>query len=184
MLHEAISALLRTDKPRLLIAIDGRCATGKTTLAGQLAAQFDCSVFHMDDFFLRPHQRTGERLATPGENVDHERFFEEVLLPLARGQTVLYRPWQCWTQSFGPLREIAPKRLNVIEGAYALHPSLRGWYDLRVVLTAPLQIRLDRLREREGEDFDDFPNKWIPLEDPYFDRTDVMACADLVIEAL
>ncbi len=183
-LDEAISTLLQTDKPRLLIAIDGRCATGKTTLAAQLAVQFDCNLFHMDDFFLRPHQRTEERLATPGENVDHERFLEEVLLPLCRGEAVSYRPWQCWTQSFGPSREIAPKRLNFIEGAYALHPSLRSYYDLRVVLTAPLDVRLARLREREGEDFDDFPNKWIPLEDQYFDRTGVTACADLVIDTV
>ena len=74
-LHETISALLQTDKPRLLIAIDGCCATGKTTLARQLAERYECNLFHMDDFFLRPHQRTEERLAAPGENIDHERFF-------------------------------------------------------------------------------------------------------------
>ena len=29
------------------------------------------NLIHMDDFFLRPHQRSRERLAIPGENIDH-----------------------------------------------------------------------------------------------------------------
>lgn len=183
-LDAAIRQLLQTDRQPLLIAIDGRCATGKTTLCAQLADRYDCNIFHMDDFFLRPHQRTPERLAEPGGNVDHERFLNEVLLPLSRGETVAYRPWQCWTQSFGVVQHIAPKRLNLIEGAYALHPTLREYYDLRVVLTAPLETRLARLRAREGEDFDDFPRKWIPLEDAYFQHTAVEAAAHLVIDTL
>lgn len=46
----------------------------------------------MDDFFLLPQDRTPERLAKPGENVDHERFDREVLSPLCHGQTAVYRP--------------------------------------------------------------------------------------------
>ena len=43
---------------RVIAAIDGRCGAGKSTLAAQLQAQLSCRVFHMDDFFLRPEQRT------------------------------------------------------------------------------------------------------------------------------
>ena len=49
---------LRSAEKRLIIAIDGRCGAGKTTLAKQLENRMDCTVFHMDDFFLRPEQRT------------------------------------------------------------------------------------------------------------------------------
>lgn len=38
-------------QPRVLVAIDGRCAAGKTTLAASLQAQLGCNVFHVDDFF-------------------------------------------------------------------------------------------------------------------------------------
>ena len=72
-------------RPRVLVAIDGRCAAGKTTLAASLQAQLGCNVFHMDDFFLRPEQRTPERLHQPGGNVDFERFLTEVLRPLYDG---------------------------------------------------------------------------------------------------
>ena len=47
---------------RVIAAIDGRCGAGKSTLAAQLQAQLSCRVFHMDDFFLRPEQRTAARL--------------------------------------------------------------------------------------------------------------------------
>ena len=71
-----------------ILAIDGRCASGKSTLGQELAEKWNASLFHMDDFYLQPHQRTEERLAEPGGNVDRERFLKEVLLPLRSGQTV------------------------------------------------------------------------------------------------
>lgn len=35
----------------LLIAIDGRAASGKTTLAAMLQKELNCNVVHMDHFF-------------------------------------------------------------------------------------------------------------------------------------
>ena len=75
-----------------VIAIDGRCGSGKTTLATQLSERLGANLIHMDDFFLRPEQRTPERLATPGENIDHERFLSEVLLPLRQGSVFFLPP--------------------------------------------------------------------------------------------
>ena len=51
-----IDRLLDT-QPRVIIAIDGRCGAGKSTLAARLAELCGGNVFHMDDFFLRPEQR-------------------------------------------------------------------------------------------------------------------------------
>ena len=69
---------LLAEKDMILVAIDGKCTSGKTTLASKLAELYDCNVFHMDDFFLRPEQRTPERFAEVGGNVDYERFYKEV----------------------------------------------------------------------------------------------------------
>ena len=65
---------LITQKEQVIVAIDGNCTAGKTTLAGKLAEIYDCNVLHMDDFFLRAEQRTPERYAEVGGNVDYERF--------------------------------------------------------------------------------------------------------------
>ena len=82
---------------QVIVAIDGNCTAGKTTLANQLATNYDCNIFHMDDFFLRPEQRTVERFAEIGGNVDYERFNEEVLLPLKSGKPFSYCPFDCGT---------------------------------------------------------------------------------------
>ena len=78
--------VLRRDFARVLVAIEGGSASGKTTLGELLQNVYGCPVFHMDDFFLRPEQRTEARFAQPGGNVDRERFLEEVLIPLREGR--------------------------------------------------------------------------------------------------
>lgn len=100
----------------LLIAIDGRCGAGKTTLAQRLQQELGGRVFHMDDFFLRPVQRTVERLAHPGENVDHERFLAEVLGPARQGLPVTFRPYLCRRQALGDAVHAEAAALTVVEG--------------------------------------------------------------------
>ena len=62
-----------------IIAIDGRCASGKTTFTQKLANYLNAEVIHMDDFFLRNELKTKERLSEVGGNIDYERFTSEVL---------------------------------------------------------------------------------------------------------
>ena len=70
-----------------VIAIDGRCASGKTTFALRMEA-FGFYTVHADHFFLPPDLRTPERLALPGGNIHSERFLTEVAMPLAQGLDV------------------------------------------------------------------------------------------------
>ena len=37
-----------------LVAVDGRCGSGKSTLSELAARRLHCPLFHMDDFFLPP----------------------------------------------------------------------------------------------------------------------------------
>ena len=74
-INEIIKQEDNTDRP-ILVAIDGRCGSGKTTLGEYLKGQLDCNLFHMDDFFLRMEQRTPDRMKETGGNVDYERFYE------------------------------------------------------------------------------------------------------------
>ena len=163
-----------TNKDLILIGIDGRCAAGKTTLAAILHENLDCNVLHMDDFFLRPEQRTLERLNTPGENIDHERFLEEVLIPLSKGLPVKYRPFECHKMDFGNEILLAPKKINIVEGSYSCHYALRGYYDYTFFLTVSEDEQMRRIVNREGkEKAKIFRDKWIPLEEMYFKQLGV-----------
>ena len=130
-LKKRIDELLE-QKEQVILAIDGKCTSGKTTLAGKLAQIYDCNVFHMDDFFLRPQQRTPERYAEPGGNVDYERFNEEVLLPLKAARPFSYRPFRCATFTLGDPVDVRPQKLNIVEGTYSLHPYFGAPYDLMI----------------------------------------------------
>ena len=171
------------ESPRLLVAIEGGSASGKTTLAALLERVYDCNVFHMDDFFLRPEQRTEARLAEPGGNVDRERFYEEVLAPLQAGKAVTFRRYDCQTQTLAPPVTAAPKALNIVEGAYSMHPALADGYGLSVFLRVPPEVQRSRILLRNGPEVGErFFTRWIPLEQRYFDALDPEGRCDLVLE--
>lgn len=171
-------------KRRVLLAVDGGSAGGKTTLAALLGRIYGCNVFHMDDFFLRPGQRTAERLAEPGGNVDRERFYEEVLRPLIQGRPVRYRRYDCHTQTLGGAVEVPSKALAVVEGAYSMHPALAGGYDLSVFLRVPPDLQRSRILARDGPEAGErFFTQWIPLEERYFAALDPAGRCDIVLEA-
>ena len=158
-----------SNKQSYIVAIDGRCGSGKTTLASYLQKQRDCTVIHMDHFFLRPEQRTAGRLQTPGGNVDYERFIEEVMVPLKQGVSFRYCPYDCSRQVLAEPIEIEPKDIVIVEGSYSCHPALWDDYDLRVFLTVDSKRQLERIRRRNGDmAVATFQDKWIPLEEKYF----------------
>ena len=171
------------ERSTVLIAIEGGSASGKTTLSQLLREVYDCNVFHMDDFFLRPEQRTEERFAEAGGNIDHERFLEEVLLPLSKGKDVQYRAFDCSTFTLCPAIEIAPKGLNIIEGAYSMHPQLAQFYDFSVFLRITPQLQRKRIEKRNTPDMAQrFFDTWIPLEHTYFDATDTATRCSMIWE--
>lgn len=166
------------------IAIDGRCGSGKTTLANKLKEYLDCHIFHMDDFYLQACQRTQERYNEPGGNVDRERFKKEVLEPLLNHQDVLYRPFDCSSMSISEGTLYPYKPINIIEGSYSCHPELRDAYDLTLFVDIDETLRLKRIEERNGkESLNMFIKKWIPLEEKYFSTFDIQNHCDFYFKA-
>jgi len=169
-------------KNTALIAIDGGSGSGKTTLAALLAAKLDCNVFHMDDFYLQPFQRTGERLSEVGGHVDYERFKSEVLDKLIKGSPFSYRPYDCKAQAYKEAVNIAPGNLNIVEGSYSLHPYFADVWDLKIFVSADREIRLRRIKERSGEAlFERFIKDWIPREDAYFSKFRIEETSHIMI---
>ena len=165
---------------RVIIAIDGSCTSGKTTLADRLAQSYDCSVFHMDDFFLRPEQRTAERFAEAGGNVDYERFSEEVLLPLRTGEPFSFRPFDCGTMELAEPIAVTPKPLTIIEGTYSLHPYFGDVYDLKICLTVTPELQRQRVLKRPAFLRKRFFGEWIPMENAYFTQFRIREQSDLI----
>lgn len=174
---------LLMEKEQVIIAIDGRCASGKTTFTKGLQQKLACDAVHMDDFFLRPEQRTLQRRQTPGENVDHERFLEEVLLPYKAGAAFSYRPFDCSTQQLQTPVDIVPGKILIVEGAYSCNKSLYEHYDLHIFMDVDQDVQMERILARNGaEQAKRFEEMWIPLEERYLEAFDVKARCEMELK--
>lgn len=165
-----------------IIAIDGRCAAGKTTLAAELAEQLGGDVIHMDDFFLPPKLRTPERRSEPGGNVHYERFLTEVIPKLASGEAFSYQRFDCSRMAPEDRIPVQNNGFVFVEGAYSCHPVLGNYMDRKVFLDIDRVNQTERIRGRNGEDrLQDFLQLWIPLEEAYFLAFSVEENADYII---
>lgn len=175
--------LLLEQKERVIAAIEGGSASGKTTLAKKLKEHYSCNVLHMDDFFLRPEQRTKERLAEPGGNVDRERFLEEVVIGLKQGEMIEYRRFDCGTFTLQPAVLIKPDKLTIVEGAYSTHPEFGKYYDLSIFLDISSELQKQRILKRNTWDkAERFFDEWIPMEQKYFKAMNVKEQCDMIIK--
>ena len=164
------------------IAIDGRAASGKSTMAAQLSAITGAGVVHMDDFFLPPQLRTPQRLKEPGGNVDYERFAAQVLPGLLQKETFSYPRFNCDRMCVDGVREVSAGVLRIVEGSYSQHPYFGAYAALRIYSDLDPQIQLDRIRRRNGEELADiFRTRWIPMEEAYFTAFSIREKADLVL---
>lgn len=151
-----ICRLLYT-KGEVTVAIDGQSAAGKTTLAALLKEVFDCNVFRTEDFM-----RDGW--------FDCQKFEQRVLAKLNSG-----KPFSCGGQKF------QPRRLNVAEGLYSMHPSLQKYYELKVYMGVSSLVQSERILKREGESrFGRYAGQWLPRENAYLERMKIALKSDLV----
>lgn len=176
----------REDDPgKCVVAIDGRCASGKTTLAEQLAVVTGAGVVHMDDFFLPPELRTAKRLQEPGGNVHYERFQQEVLPALERGEDFSYRCFDCSRMTYGQERQVSGTGIVVVEGAYSCHPKLGEYMTVRVFSDVEGQEQQKRIAARDGEEaLAAFRERWIPMEENYFKVYRIRERAEVVLSSV
>ena len=172
---------LMQKKSQVTIAIDGGAASGKTTLAKILSEKYHAPIIHMDDFFLRPEQRTPERFAEAGGNLDRERFSEEVISHIQKQETFSYQIFDCSKMALGAYKEIPCSPLIIIEGSYSHHPAFSSAFDLRVFLSVSEEERRKRILTRNGKKSEMFFNRWIPLENRYFEAFSIREKADILI---
>lgn len=163
----------------LLLAIEGACATGKSTLAEDLAKHYECTLIRMDDFFL-PIEKRGST-SEIASNIDKMRLIDEVFLPISRGNFHSYEPFLCREQKLGEAVIAKKHPLIILEGVYCLCPEFRDYFHMKVLLKAPWELRKSRLISR-GSDFYQFAKEWIPREDLYFEKERVKQYCDFIYE--
>lgn len=180
-LFSRIDALLQ-GRGRAVIAIDGQSGAGKSTLGGLLADRYGGRLFHADDFFLQPGQRTSERLAQPGGNFDRERFSQEVVAPIRDGRDAYIRPFDCKESKLLPPKAVPFAPVSIVEGSYCLHPALGAYYDLAIYLQAETEAQRSRLQKRyDAARFQRAMAEWVPMENAYAKAFNIQEKCDFVL---
>ena len=180
-LAQTINTLLAT-RPHVLVGIDGRCGSGKSTLGDALARRLEANLLHTDDYYLPFDRRIPGWETVPAANMDFDRLCREVIEPALGGEAILSHPYRCMDGVYLPETRLPPRPVTVVEGSYSHHPALGKGYDLRIFVTCDPAVQERRLRAREGEYYPMFPARWIPLEEGYFRQYAIEEKADVTLE--
>lgn len=179
--HSLIAKIeeLRQKKERLIIGIDGNAAAGKTTLAQRLLELYDCEVIHMDEFFLPEELRTFTRMEEIGGNVHYERFVAEVVEGIRSNAAFEYRVFSCHEMDYLGTKRISNRKMLVVEGSYSMREDFRSVYDYKIFLKIPRELQRQRIIERNGRQmYEIFRDKWIPMENRYFEAYKIEEACD------
>lgn len=183
ILKDINDLLDKSDKDIIWVAIDGPAASGKSTMGNFLNDNFICNLFHMDDFFLPPDKKTADRLCQPGGNVDYERFKEQIIDNVSVKKSFTFQEYDCHSFDYFESGKIFPKRLNIAEGVYSMHPSFEDIFDYKIFLNVDKTTQLKRILNRSGEKLlEKYISIWLPLEENYFSSTNIKAKCDAVFD--
>jgi uridine kinase len=165
----------------LLVGIDGCGGAGKSTLARELATVVPhVSVVQFDDFYRSSADRSDEEI---GGNFDWRRLRDQLLQPLANGETAHYQRYDWDGDELAEWHEIQPLGVLIVEGNYSTRSELRGFYDFTIWVDAPHDVRLRRGVQRDGEDSGaTWLNVWMREEVRYVAAHRAAEHVDVVID--
>jgi uridine kinase len=182
-----IRAVRAAESTPVLVALDGRSATGKSTVAGLVGHRMGALVIDSDDFYRGGTDAYWDAMTAAQKMdlvIDWERQ-RAVLERLHRREVATWRPYD-WDADDGSLAaEVTggPAEVVILEGAYSARPELADLLSLRVVLQLPRAIRRERLLQREGERYRaEWEARWGAAEDLYFETMMPPEAFDMVLE--
>lgn len=170
-------------KKKLLIALDGYSASGKSTLSKMLKTIFNGNVFHTDDFFKKMEIDPNNPISMYGNNIDFVKINRTILKPLKLGEDVSYQPFDFKKHQHIDRINISFKDFNIIEGAYSMHPHLEVEYDYKILMKIGFMKAIFRILKRNGfKRLIKFITKWMPKERSYVKHLHIEQKADYILE--
>jgi len=155
-----------------LVTIDGPAGSGKTTLAHELAGLIAGSqVIAMDGLYngwldaLKPEL--------------WQRIDEVILQPLTQGQVAKYDAFNWNKLAFDTPVEVAPSEIIILEGVGSSHPRIAKSSSLNVWISAPEDLLLERVLNRDGAHIRQEMLDWQLAERAYFAEFDIENSADI-----
>ncbi len=165
----------------IIIAIDGKCCSGKSSLGELLKEKYDAVLIKTDDFYLPLDKRIESRMKEIAGHMDYERFNDDVINHL--GEEFTYYKYDCSMDKFNKIEVVKQNKVIIIEGTYSLLPYFDKYYDLSIFLDIENDTQIQRIVNRNGADkLSDYVNKWIVYENKYFNFYNIKNKVDIYIK--
>jgi uridine kinase len=170
---EALAEIAALPRGRtLFVGIDGFGAAGKSALAAAAARAVPGSVVVPIDDFAAPQV----------PEWDWARFDAQLARPLRAGRPATYQRWGWDRDQGGEWVRIPAGRMVIVEGVSSTRREVRLPWALTVWVDAPSEVRLRRVRERDGPAMlPQWLDAWLPSEQAYAAREEPMARMDLIV---
>ncbi|MHB9863114.1 uridine kinase family protein [Streptomyces sp. YIM S03343] len=144
--------------PVRLVGVDGHAGSGKSTFGARLATALGgAPVLHLDD--IASHD---ELFAWT------DRLLAQVIVPLSRGESAAYAPYDWRTRRFGPPCALPPAPVVLVEGVGAGRRALRPRLAMLLWMDLPRAESWARGRLRDGAGQREFWDGWIEAERRHF----------------
>lgn len=165
-----------------VIAIDGPCGGGKSTLALEIENILGFNILHMDDFYLPFDKRDKNWMNIIAGHMDFERLIENVLKPYKERKRTNYISYDCHSDKYLQEIPIDLDKILVIEGSYTSHPVLDKYVNLKIFVDIAKDEQIKRLTKRNPNVVDKFLSMWVPFENNYFESLKIKEKSDLVVK--
>lgn len=148
-----------TPERRVLVAIDGPDAAGKSTLARSLSEHLTRPVLacSIDDWHHPRRVRLRRGDESPhgyyADSFDHEALIRALLQPFRDGADSVTTSWFDHRTDQPHRRkavDVARTAALVVDGVFLLRPELRDRWDLRVYLDVPEEVTVARAVDRDA----------------------------------
>ncbi len=165
---EILDAIKRTSGP-IVVGIDGRACSGKSTLARKLISDLNAVLFQMDDLFIPFNDQPKDmKPAFPFPYFRNDVFHKGVSM-LSTGKPYSYYPYDWHTDTISTVQKfVQPARVTLVEGISVLSSTMAQMYHIRIFVLSDVASQLTSAMDRDGEKFEPFWRlRWIPSEELY-----------------
>ena len=162
-----------------LVGVEGPAGSGKTTLAGALAAHLQTTgheavVVHLDDVL-----EGWDGLGSLGARVS-----DQIVEPLAQGQPGRYRRYDWHAAALAEEVAVPASEVVVLEGVGAGHVGYADRVSVLVWVEAPQDVRLRRGIERDGPALEPQWHRWLVAEQDLHRAERTRERADVLVDGV
>lgn len=178
-----------------LVAVDGLSASGKTTLANELAAIVNVAGrpairASADDFHRSDEERHRRGRYSPEgyyeDSFDHDAIVRLLLTPLGSGGN---RRFVASNAPGAPQWSAANNAILILDGVFLLRPELEPWWDFSVFVDVAQSLSLERGLARDAGVLGDeaevrklYAERYLPGEQTYLEHINPRAKATVIVD--